>query len=486
MEMNVGNEKESLKEILELTVQDPSVYKEDKAKIIIQATSLLCGIIAAQPIPFADIFVLTPIQLIMVTYLNKIKGNPYKKAEMSEILASLLGVVGWGALAQHVILGLYKTVLPFLGAVTTIPLVYAATYALGKCAEAMIEAKSKDQKISDEELKKLADETKRMAKSERKNMGLAEAAKLLGDIKRNSKEYKKYRTLIEENDLYNLLQKIEINTDSRENIDINEKIGNKMADIKHRINEKYPQVLCTQSVLFTLSLLPTKVWVEEAEPFIAQVYHDISKSNCILEKRLGNTLFMNADTTFGKVTLLVNKTTLIQKVDLNDKYKSEFIWKYIAEVKYEENLFDIDIKKRFHEMIKASHDEICVISPWVNKGVSKTVIPLLKEASQRGVKIKIIYGISDNTSNPSEQKRRTDSDEAIQEYIEALGDSLTVKRDNTHVKLCTCDNSYLLGSYNFLSFNGNYDLDDLRKEFSVYGEDEQKVQDLKEQYFKNM
>lgn len=100
-------------------------------KGIIQVTALTCAVVAAQPIPFADIVILTPIQLVMMTALNKVLGNPFEDSSLKEILASLIGVVGWGTLAQHTILGLYKTVIPFLGAVTTMPLVYASTVALG-------------------------------------------------------------------------------------------------------------------------------------------------------------------------------------------------------------------------------------------------------------------------------------------------------------------------------------------------------------------
>ena len=151
---NTRDNKMKLQLIVESITQDPSVDKETKAKLIIHATSLVCAIVAAQPIPFADIAVLTPIQLVMVTALNKIMGNPFEKSSIKEIVISLSGVVGWGTLAQHTILGLYKTVLPFMGGLTTIPLVYAATFGLGIGAKYMIEAKKNDQNISDAELKK--------------------------------------------------------------------------------------------------------------------------------------------------------------------------------------------------------------------------------------------------------------------------------------------------------------------------------------------
>ncbi len=492
MGMSTNEGKESLKEILETTVRDPSIYKEDKAKIIIQATSLLCGIVAAQPIPFADIFVLTPIQLVMVTYLNKIKGNPYKKAEVNEVLVSLLGVVGWGTLAQHVILGLYKSVLPFLGAVTTIPLVYGATYALGKCTEVMIEAKVKDQKISDSELKKLAEKAKAAAKSERGNMGLAEAMNLLSNLKNTSKEYNQYVDMIKKSDLYHLLKENEtayedIFDEDSEISDIFEKRQNRF---EQRLKSKYPNIQCSRTALFTLMMLPSQVWLQEGEPFIAQIYHDISKLNILTMREIGRTSFMKVSGTIGKMDLVVNDEIFIQKVDLSDQYRKDAFWRPIEEmtVANNENLYDGEVKYRFYQMLEEAENEICIISPWANKHVAEIVIPILQQVSKRGVKVKIIYGYSDSSDASADNSRERSTDEAIAMYKEKLGEALVTKKDNTHVKLCVVDDyRYLFGSYNFLSFSGDYyKKKNVRKEYSTYGENRQKVQELKEEYFKDM
>ena len=55
-------------------------------------------------------------------YVYMLSTKPFEDSSLKEILTSLIGIVGWGTLAQHTILGLYKTVLPFMGAITTIPL----------------------------------------------------------------------------------------------------------------------------------------------------------------------------------------------------------------------------------------------------------------------------------------------------------------------------------------------------------------------------
>lgn len=164
-----------------------------KVNCIIQATALTCAIVAAQPIPFADIFVLTPIQLVMMAALNKVLGNSFEDSSLKEILTSLIGVVGWGTLAQYTILGLYKTVIPFMGAITTIPLVYAATFALGTGGKWLIEAKINDQTISNDKVKKIMEEAKKEAIKDGKNLTVSEAIKQIKTLFSTVDEYEKYK-----------------------------------------------------------------------------------------------------------------------------------------------------------------------------------------------------------------------------------------------------------------------------------------------------
>ena len=58
-------------------------------------TALLCAIIAVQPLPFADVIVLTPIQVGMVTAMSRVLGDPVGDSGAKEIIAHVLGVVGW-------------------------------------------------------------------------------------------------------------------------------------------------------------------------------------------------------------------------------------------------------------------------------------------------------------------------------------------------------------------------------------------------------
>lgn len=128
---------------------------DQKRSRIIHIFSVTCAAVAVQPIPFADIFVLTPIQAYMGVRLSAIRGMPLSDAEAKDLLKEIAGIVGLGMLAQQVALGLYKVGLPFLAGFTTIPLVYGLTYAIGRVMDFYLEKKSKGQTVNDADLKRM-------------------------------------------------------------------------------------------------------------------------------------------------------------------------------------------------------------------------------------------------------------------------------------------------------------------------------------------
>ena len=121
---------------------------DQKRSRIIHVFSVTCAAVAVQPIPFADIFVLTPIQAYMGARLSAIRGMPLSEAEAKDLLKEIAGVVGLGMAAQQAALGLYKVGLPFLAGFTTIPLVYGLTYAIGRVMDAYLEKKARRETMS--------------------------------------------------------------------------------------------------------------------------------------------------------------------------------------------------------------------------------------------------------------------------------------------------------------------------------------------------
>lgn len=126
---------------------------DEKRSKIINYFSVICAAVAVQPIPFADIFVLTPIQAYMGERLSAIRGMPLTESEATDLVKEIAGVVGLGMVAQQIALGLYKTGLPFLAGFTTIPLVYGLTYAIGRVMDLYLERKERGQTMSQADIK---------------------------------------------------------------------------------------------------------------------------------------------------------------------------------------------------------------------------------------------------------------------------------------------------------------------------------------------
>ena len=110
-------------------INNLKIPPDEKVEKLLLRFSAICAAVAIQPIPFADIFVLTPIQLYMGKLIGEARGY---KFTLSQIYKEILALIGLAFLAQQTAIGLYKTVLPFLGAITTIPLVFILTYTIGK------------------------------------------------------------------------------------------------------------------------------------------------------------------------------------------------------------------------------------------------------------------------------------------------------------------------------------------------------------------
>ena len=163
----IAKAREKLKqEVLEIENRT-DISDDEKVTRIIKVFSTTCAAVAVQPIPFADIFVLTPIQAYMGTRIAAIRGVPVSESKATEIIKELAGIVGLGLLAQQLIIGAYKFI-PYWGIITTIPMVFGMTYALGKVMDFYFIKKSRKEKIDPEIIKNIWEETLRQKKAEGK------------------------------------------------------------------------------------------------------------------------------------------------------------------------------------------------------------------------------------------------------------------------------------------------------------------------------
>ena len=75
---------------------------------------------------------------------------------MWEILTDIGKVVGLGFLAMHLTVAGYKTIIPYFGGYSTVPMVYGMTYAIGRILNEMYirRSKNKDQ-MTNKEIKEM-------------------------------------------------------------------------------------------------------------------------------------------------------------------------------------------------------------------------------------------------------------------------------------------------------------------------------------------
>lgn len=141
---------------------------DQKVNQITIVFSSICAGVAIQPIPFADIFVLTPIQAYMGTRISAIRGMPLSEKEVGEVLKEIAGAVGLALLAQQLALGAYKTILPVLAGFTTIPLVFGLSYGIGKVMDVYFINRAKGKRMSPEEIRAVWGQARKEGQSEGK------------------------------------------------------------------------------------------------------------------------------------------------------------------------------------------------------------------------------------------------------------------------------------------------------------------------------
>ena len=167
------------REILDIEKRE-DLTDDQKVSQIIVVFSSICAGVAIQPIPFADVFILTPIQAYMGTRISAIRGMPLSEKEVGEVLKEIAGVVGLGLLAQQLAIGAYKTVLPFLAGFTTIPLVFGMSFGIGKVMDTYFVNRAKGERMSPDQIKKAWAH----ARAEGNKKGKEKASEIKKDAKR--------------------------------------------------------------------------------------------------------------------------------------------------------------------------------------------------------------------------------------------------------------------------------------------------------------
>jgi uncharacterized protein (DUF697 family) len=165
------------RELLDIENRADMTNDQKVARIIVMF-STACGAIAVQPIPFADFFILTPLQAYMGTRISAIRGLRLSERETTEIIKDIMGVVGLGMLAQQLGIAAAKILFPIFGGIATVPVVFGLTFAIGKVMDLYFVNRAAGRKLSAAEMK--------AAWKKAKAAGTQEGKSRAEEIKRNA------------------------------------------------------------------------------------------------------------------------------------------------------------------------------------------------------------------------------------------------------------------------------------------------------------
>lgn len=122
---------ETLKRVAQGDYQDASQQERDHAiREVIQIASAAAAAVSVQPIPFVDVALVSPIQIVMVQAIARVHGYALDKKAVLEILSTF----GASLVAQNVIMAAAKFV-PFLGWLVALSMSFALTYAIGEVSD---------------------------------------------------------------------------------------------------------------------------------------------------------------------------------------------------------------------------------------------------------------------------------------------------------------------------------------------------------------
>lgn len=122
--------------------------KKENTSRVRQIAATTGAVACAIPnVPFADFFIITPIQALMVRAIGNIYGYKVNESTAAEILT----VIGGGWLGQQTLLAAFRIGLPGAGGLVGSIFVYGWTYGMGKAAEVYF---ASNMTASKEDLKK--------------------------------------------------------------------------------------------------------------------------------------------------------------------------------------------------------------------------------------------------------------------------------------------------------------------------------------------
>ncbi|MBN2361844.1 MAG: DUF697 domain-containing protein [Deltaproteobacteria bacterium] len=151
---------DTLKRVVEGDYTGATDQEKDQAVAEVKKVgSAAAAAVAIQPFPLIDVALVSPIQILMVQGIARVRGFKLDRRAVMEILSTF----GASILAQNAILAAAKFV-PFAGWLVSISMAYALTYALAEVADYYFRS---GRGVSADELKQMFDRIYRQKRAEK-------------------------------------------------------------------------------------------------------------------------------------------------------------------------------------------------------------------------------------------------------------------------------------------------------------------------------
>lgn len=175
---------ESFSNVFRFETLDPALGEAENVDKVIRETSTVAACISCiQPIPMADILVLTPLQTKMALQVGKIKGFEVSHERAQEMVREIIGTV-WMSVAAQVLIGSFSKVIPIAGAIMTAPLNYAATFAIGKVVDYYFDCLREGEVPSSEVMKDLFAEQFKVGKKQGQDLDKDDLQRKADELRR--------------------------------------------------------------------------------------------------------------------------------------------------------------------------------------------------------------------------------------------------------------------------------------------------------------
>jgi len=225
---------------------------------------------------------------------------------------------------------------------------------------------------------------------------------------------------------------------------------------------------------------------ERLSPDLETITDD--KKNILLVKQIDESILktVGTDNSFELEKMIelkeeTEETSLIEQVQIREYRQSlENIEQLQSQAVAIEYIMNYKIREQFIGYLKNAKKSLYIISPWMNNYIINNEFKHdLEKLLQRGVKVRIICGITDHMSD-QQDFRDLNTQKIAKELIriaEPYKDLFKLKFGQTHEKLLICDDlHYINGSFNFLSYSGEDDKF-FRNEGSTYCQNQTLIQE---------